>query len=101
MYYGGRKRDKLTKELILKKLEEQNYKCALSGVQLTCKLERGVKCPTNASVDRVEAGGPYTEDNIQVVCRALNSWRADLSVEEFVDWCRLVVQHSDKRERED
>jgi hypothetical protein len=101
MYYGGRKRDKLSKEIILKKLEEQNYRCALSGLPLTCNLEKGVKFPTNVSIDRVKAGGPYTEDNIQLVCRALNSWRADLSTEEFVEWCRLVVNHADKRESED
>lgn len=96
MYYGGRKRDKLSRDIILRKLEEQNYKCTLSGANLTCTLEKGVKFPTNASIDRIEAGGPYTEENIQIVCRALNSWRADLSVEEFVEWCRLVVQNFDK-----
>lgn len=97
MYYGGRKRDKLTKEVIINKLEEQKYKCALSGVPLTCELQKGVKVQTNASIDRIEAGGPYTEDNIQMVCKALNSWRADTSVEDFTEWCRKVVQHQDQQ----
>lgn len=35
----------------------------------------------------------YKEDNIQLVCRALNSWRADVSVEEFVEWCREVANY--------
>lgn len=91
MYYGDRKRDQLSKEIILAQLEKQNYKCALSGVELTCTLERGVVTLTNASIDRIQAGGPYTADNIQMVCKALNSWRADTAVPDFVKWCRAVV----------
>lgn len=96
LYYGGRKRDKLTVDILLSLLERQNYICALSGVPLTCILEKGKKCQTNASVDRIIPGGPYTEDNIQLVCRALNSWRADVSVSEFTEWCRRVVNHQTK-----
>lgn len=93
LYYGGRKRDKLTRDMLLRKLEEQDYRCALTGVSLTCDLSKGVRCRTNASVDRIVAGGPYTYDNIQLVCRAVNFWRSDLPVAEFVEWCRLVVSH--------
>ena len=96
LYYGGRKRDLLTRDIILNKLEQQDYKCALSGLPLTCTLEKGVKTPTNASIDRIEAGGSYTEDNIQIVCVALNHWRADTSVEDFVSMCRAVAAHSDR-----
>jgi hypothetical protein len=99
MYYGGRKRDQLNRDIILKKLKEQNYKCALSGADLTCNLEKGIRFPTNVSVDRIIPGGPYTEDNIQLVCRALNSWRADLPVDEFTAWCRKVVEHQTKGKR--
>lgn len=85
LYYGGRKRDLLTRENLLKQLKKQDYKCALSGLPLTCILEKGKVIKTNASVDRIQAGGPYTSDNIQLVCRALNHWRADTSVEDFID----------------
>lgn len=94
LYYGGRKRDQLTRDHLLQKLEEQQYRCALTGVPLTCNLEKGVISPTNASVDRIIAGGPYTIDNIQMVCRAVNMWRSDLSVPEFVSWCQKVVDHN-------
>jgi len=93
LYYGGRKRDKLTKQILLDQLAKQNYKCALSGESLTCDLSKGTVSKTNASVDRIVAGGPYTADNIQMVCRALNHWRADTAVDEFVEWCRKVVDH--------
>lgn len=96
LYYGGRKRDLLSKEILLRKLKEQDYRCALSGIPLTCILEKGVKTQTNASVDRIQAGGSYTEDNIQIVCRALNHWRADTSIPDFIEWCRKVVDYSDQ-----
>jgi len=98
MYYNGRKRDHLTRDIILQKLEEQGYKCALSGLPLTCQLEVGKKFPNNASIDRIEAGGPYVKDNIQIVCRALNHWRADTTVEDFVAMCRAVASHFDQLE---
>jgi len=94
LYYGGRKRDKLNKQILLDKLKAQDYKCALSGMPLTCDLTKGVVSQTNASVDRIVAGGAYTEDNIQMVCKSLNHWRADTSVEDFVAWCRKVVNHN-------
>ena len=100
LYFSGRKRDNLSREDILDKLKEQNYKCALSGVDLTCNLEKGNIFKTNASIDRIEAGGPYTKDNIQIVCRALNSWRADLTVDDFIEWCRKVVSYADKNKED-
>jgi len=97
LYYGGRKRDLLTRDIILAQLEKQNYLCALSGHPLTCDLEKGVVSQTNASVDRIIAGGAYTADNIQIVCRALNHWRSDTSVPDFVAWCRRVVEYHENR----
>lgn len=97
LYYGGRKRDMLTAKILLDKLVAQDYKCALSGAALTCDLIHGVRNMTNASVDRILAGGPYTADNIQMVCKAVNMWRCDLPIADFVDWCRKVVAHHDTR----
>jgi hypothetical protein len=101
LYFNGRKRVGLTQEILLKKLESQNYRCALSGRKLTCQLEKGTTFPTNASVDRITAGGSYTEDNIQLVCRAVNSFRNNRSVEDFVEWCRDVVNNYERKKLEE
>ena len=93
LYSGGKKRADLSVDDLIDILEAQNFRCALSGVELTCKLSRGTKAPTNASVDRIIAGGPYTSDNVQLVCRSLNSFRADLTVDQFVWWCEPVAAH--------
>ena len=93
LYYGGRRRDKLTRDIIMAQLIRQDYRCAITGRLLTCALEVGTKCRTNATVDRIAAGGAYTADNIQLVCRAINSFRNNTPLPEFVDWCRAVVNH--------
>ncbi len=93
----GRKRDGLTLDTLLQKLEDQNFLCALSGVPLTCTLEKGIVHKTNATVDRIVAGGSYTPDNIQLVCRAVNSFRNNTSVEEYIEWCRIVTEYHNGR----
>ena len=89
------RREYLTPEILLSVLENQNYKCALTGIELTCQLEAGFICKTNATIDRIEAGGLYIPENIQLVCKAVNSFRNNLSVEEFIWWCRKVVENAE------
>lgn len=89
------KRKDLTVEELLEILEKQDFKCALSGLELTCKLEKGNRFLTNASIDRIEAGGPYIKENVQLVCSALNGFRRDVSLSEFIWWCRKVVEFND------
>lgn len=97
LYVGGAKRSSLTVDILLKKLEEQNYKCALSGLPLTCLLDKGKKHPLNVSIDRVNAGGPYEAYNIQLVGQALNCWRSDTDIETFVYLCEAVAKNFQQR----
>jgi hypothetical protein len=92
-----KRRENISRDDLLDLLERQGGRCALTGEVLTCKLEKGVVCPTNASIDRIDAGGPYTKENIQLVCVAMNKLRLDKSIEEFVAWCRKVVEKYDDR----
>lgn len=71
----------------------QKGKCALTGINLTCKLEKGVRCLTNASLDRIDPKGEYILENLQLVCVAVNRLRSDMSVNEFHDWCKKVVNY--------
>lgn len=96
--HHNRRADGLEVEHLLEILEKQDYKCALSGVPLTCVLEVGKISKTNASIDRIEAGGPYIQQNIQLVCRALNSWRTDTNLQEFIWWCKKVTDFQDGKE---
>ena len=93
-------RNELTIEICLELLEEQKSKCAISGIELTCQLEIGKRFLTNVSIDRIEAGGPYTKDNVQLVCTALNSWRGDTPLEEFIWWCKQVAEYQEKEDND-
>lgn len=92
-------RDGLTLEDVLYILKKQNYRCALSGEPLTCLLKQGVKYKTNASLDRIDAGGPYSKDNLQLVCSVVNSWRADTDLAEFILFCKKVTKWQERKEQ--
>jgi len=87
-------RQGLTLDTLLGLHATQGGRCALTGVEMTCQLEKGTKCPTNASIDRINPKGEYTVENIQLVCAVINKFRIDTSVEDFVGWCRKVAQHA-------
>lgn len=90
------RRELLTKDILKGQLKLQNGLCALSGIELTCWLENGKRFKTNASIDRINAGEPYSPDNIQLVCSALNSWRGDTDLKEFVWFCKQVTEYQEK-----
>jgi len=92
------KRTTLSVKDLEDKLVEQGGKCALSGVKLTCLLEVGKKNKTNASLDRLVPGGEYTKDNVQLVCSALNSWRGDTELQEFIWFCKQVTEYQESKE---
>lgn len=89
------KRIDLTVDDLILLLKKQNSKCALSGIELTCVLKRGIRCQTNASIDRIIAGGKYTIDNVQLVCSVLNHLRIDTPINEFIDWCKKVAKYNE------
>jgi hypothetical protein len=88
-----RRRELVTTDQLLELLKKQNHRCALSGQQMTCIRGQG-PVATNASLDRIAAGGPYTIDNIQLVCHAINVARRNLPISEFIDMCRAVTEHN-------
>lgn len=88
------KREGLTPDMLLRLLGVQGGKCALSGVVLTCTLQKGVVSKTNASIDRIDPKGAYTLDNVQLVCAVLNKFRIDTPLDEFIGWCRKVTEHA-------
>jgi hypothetical protein len=91
-----RKKDGLTVDQLKRLHVQQNGRCALTGFEMTCTLVSGTRCLTNASLDRIVPGGPYSIDNIQLVCAGVNMWRGEIPLDEFVDWCRAVVNYAEE-----
>ncbi len=91
-----RKTKGLSKETLLALLDAQGGRCALSGVPLTCTLKKGERAWTNASIDRIDPTKGYDLDNIHLVCAAVNGFKYNLGVGEFVWWCTQVAEHAGK-----
>ena len=106
MYYTRRRGEKqramsVTTDELLTLHKKQKGLCALTGVPMTCTLVRGQTCFTNASLDRIEPGGPYSVGNIQLVCVGINRFRGHLPVDAYIEWCRKVVNFHDKEKTDD
>ena len=99
-YFKGLCHHKERKDLkpkhLMKLLIKQDYKCALSGVELTCikKYRSSEIVWTNASIDRIIPGGEYNMSNIQLVCRAINSFRGTVPLEDYINWCKKITNHA-------
>lgn len=71
--------------IYLKQLyDEQQGKCAISGIAMTLgrKRKQNVKSLKNASVDRIDNSKGYVKGNVQFVCLGINYMRNSFSIEE-------------------
>jgi len=96
IYFPGRKKDGLQLQDLFDLIEKQNYKCALSGELLTCKLNKGTIFLTNASLDKIKPTFGYTKENIQFVQRIFNIMKWTQSKEELLENCRRLLRHNEK-----
>ena len=78
-------------------LHQQNMRCALTGVPLTCTLIKGARTWTNASIDRIVPGGAYEVGNVRLVCARINVLRSNMADAEFLYWCKLVVAYMESQ----
>ncbi len=81
----------LTLDVVNELWEQQDGKCAVTGVQLTHIQGSGFRVWTNVTVDRTDPDKGYTRDNIRLVCRAVNYMKAALSDEEMLKWAALIL----------
>jgi len=75
--------------------ENQDYKCNLSGMQLTCD---------NFSIDRIDSSRGYDISNIQYIHKDINIMKNSYSNEYFMWICKLICENNNdikesKRER--
>ena len=75
----------LTQKYLYDLFESQNRSCVLTGCSLTWKT---------ASLDRIDSSQGYVAGNVQWVTKEMNVMKNIHSQTEFVDLCRLVVEHN-------
>jgi hypothetical protein len=64
----------ITETQLIKMIEEQNYRCALTGMKFY-SLSGGGFGPSCPSLDRIKHAGPYSVGNLRVVLSGVNSLR--------------------------
>ena len=68
-------------------LNNQQWKCALSNLDLICS---GDFLAITASLDRIDNSKGYTVDNVQFVHKNINMMRGSLDMNRFLELCALV-----------
>lgn len=76
----------ITPEDILNKLEEQKYKCALSGLDISIS-------DSTASLDRIDNNKGYDIDNIQWLHTNVNYMKVDLPQDKFIYLCNKISEN--------
>jgi hypothetical protein len=84
--YGG---DLMSFEDFYDIYKSQNGVCALSGKRFD--LSSAMDQP---SPDRIDSTRGYSKDNVFFTTFGVNRARQDLSLDDFVQMCKMVVSHS-------
>lgn len=72
----------------------QGRKCAMSSEQLSFGERNNWQLVNiTASLDRIDTTRGYEEGNVQWVHKDVNLMKGDMSLSEFIHWCRLVANH--------
>ena len=84
----------VTREDALKKIEQQEYRCALTGMPITFPKSSSSPERYTASLDRIDSDGGYSVGNIQWVHKDVNIMKGALPENYFLELCERVVHHA-------
>jgi len=83
----------VTIEYLFSLYEEQGKACALSGVPIYfSSLGSKHNRYTTASLDRINSDRGYVVGNVQWVHKIVNFMKGSLGQDDFVSWCKLIVE---------
>lgn len=74
--------------------EKQGKKCAITGTPIFFSITRKTSNNTTASLDRIDNTKGYIEGNVQWVHKKINQIKMDLTVEDFFELCKNVVNYN-------
>lgn len=85
----------VSKEECFALLETQNYKCAISGLDIYMSKNGAeyLEGRTTASLDRIDSSKSYEINNIQWVHKDVNMMKHSFPQEYFIKLCQSIVSH--------
>jgi len=85
----------ITVEEAWKIYESQNGRCALTNLPIYFwKTSKNVDKHSTASLDRIDNTKGYVTNNVHWVHKKVNQIKMDMSLDDFITICRLVVDHA-------
>jgi hypothetical protein len=82
---------KISPDDLLRRWEEQEGRCALSGVFMTWTKDGNGKKEMNISIDRIHPHIGYIPSNVQLVCNRINILKHNLTEDELYWWCKNII----------
>lgn len=87
----------LTHDYLKELLNKQNFKCALSGLEIKCSSRKERRVGNNiASLDKIDPKLGYVMGNVQWVHKDLNFMKQRFDQEKFIHYCTLVANNKRK-----
>jgi hypothetical protein len=75
--------------------ENQEGRCALTGISMSFRNGTGKAEPTSVTLDRINNDGNYDVGNVRLICFAVNSFRGRMEDVQMVEMARAIVAHAD------
>jgi hypothetical protein len=86
-YLNRRKLDPSTKMEASQLIEQQKFKCALTGLPISF-------ADKSASLDRIDSNKPYVKGNIQWVHKDVNIMKNGYNLDYFIKMCKLIADYN-------
>lgn len=81
----------LNREWVSAQLNEIGWKCQVTGIPFERIGKNFFESWTSVSIDRIDSSKGYTRDNVQFVIAWVNKAKAQLPMDKFIDFCKVVA----------
>lgn len=86
----------LTLDFLLCLWEEQEGKCAITGIEMTHKKGKGTHFFSNLTIDRIDSNIGYIKENVQLACMWANVAKGACTTEEFKNMISITSNYLNK-----
>jgi len=99
-YYGRIKRSAEKRNIVFdveieyfnKLLVEQNFKCKLSGLEISFSHSKKDNYHATASIDRIDSNKGYVKDNLQWINKDVNLMKNHFNQDYFLEICERITK---------